>query len=410
MRKLIGTILLPFLLLLSSTAQEKPGNWYIGIKSGATFGVSTFSSFSGDKIRSGWNTGLSFGYRISDLWSAELSAAIGRVRMSSQDCCTAYYLGSDGQLYFAPVSGMDTYPYPSLYSEVKTQQYSAQINFDLLRLVSPQRDRRWSLHLSPVLSALVSKATVRFKKGDDPAVQCSSQCNVGLGGELSAGYRLNRQLTASLYSGVTYFPGARIDGMPKRLHRNNCIWESGLKLAWCPQRKKASRSIAVLPSKNSSDLPTLPVVKVKAQKPQETDKDSLATDSVTAVPVVTPPVIIDSVVIKAKDSKPDLTFPTIYFTFNSIRIESSQIKQTTEILSTLRKNPDIRIDIEGWCDRRGSKEVNIRISLQRAEALKKWLVDRGIPAERITTRGNGIDYQEQEAAKARRTTVKGGNL
>lgn len=231
MRRVLETLLLSFILLFSATAQEKPGNWYVGIKGGTSFGVSTFSSLNSDKLRVGWNTGLLAGYRFSDVWSMELSAVIGSLEMGSRDCCAAYYMGSDGQLYFAPVAGLDTYSYPSLYSEVKIQQYSVQLNFDLLQLFVPNSERRWSVCISPVLSALVSRAEVNTKEG-----RCifrhSSRCNFGVGGDLSAGYRLSSQWEALLYSEALYLPGPRIDGMPRRLHRNNCIWTSGLKLIW----------------------------------------------------------------------------------------------------------------------------------------------------------------------------------
>lgn len=232
MKRVIGVVLLSFLLLLSVAAQEKLGNWYLGIKSGVPVGISTFSSLNEGNIHWGWTIGVFAGYRFSGVCSAELSVSIGHLRMDSQHCCEAYFLGSDGQLYFAPVAGLDTYTYPSLYSEVNTQQYSAQFNFDLLKLSGLGNQKRWLLQLSPVLSTLAGKATLRLKESDEVVVRRNSQYNFGVGGKLSVGYRLGTQLIASLYSGVDYFPGSRIDGVPKRLHRNNYIWESGLKLTW----------------------------------------------------------------------------------------------------------------------------------------------------------------------------------
>lgn len=245
MNRAFGVFLFSFILLFTAAAQEKPGNWYFGIKGGVPFGVSTFSSFSGGNIRGAWDVGFSAGYHLSEVWSVEASAAFGQLRMGSQDCCADYFLGSDGRLYLAPVANMDTYPYPSLYSKVKTQLYSIQANFDLLRQLDMRhagRNSRWSLQLSPVLSGLVSRATLYYKEGCDLIVQRPSQFNLGMGGELTAGYRICPQLTIGLYSKATYFPGTRIDGAPERLHENNCIWDSGLKLTWSFGKKKESIS------------------------------------------------------------------------------------------------------------------------------------------------------------------------
>jgi outer membrane protein OmpA-like peptidoglycan-associated protein len=55
----------------------------------------------------------------------------------------------------------------------------------------------------------------------------------------------------------------------------------------------------------------------------------------------------------------------------------------------LRKYPDRDIAIEGFTDSTGSKEVNQRLSEQRAAAVKEALVMRGIESRRIDARGYG---------------------
>ena len=95
------------------------------------------------------------------------------------------------------------------------------------------------------------------------------------------------------------------------------------------------------------------------------------------------------------------TFPVVYFAFNSIGNKKNELSKLNGILHTLKENPEMKVTVTGWCDTKGSVAVNKRISRQRAEAVKTWLVKNGIEASRITAIGNGSDGS-LEAGKARR--------
>lgn len=100
-----------------------------------------------------------------------------------------------------------------------------------------------------------------------------------------------------------------------------------------------------------------------------------------------------------------VTFPVIYFTFNSIDIKQNEEAKLNDILKILKGNPNMKVTVTGWCDTKGSVAVNKRKSHQRAEAVKTWLVKKGIEANRISTIGNGSD-STQNAEKARRVETK----
>lgn len=53
-------------------------------------------------------------------------------------------------------------------------------------------------------------------------------------------------------------------------------------------------------------------------------------------------------------------------------------------------NPDINVEIVGYTDNVGSRDLNDRLSLRRAQAVKAWLVKRGIASKRMTTLGKGM--------------------
>jgi OOP family OmpA-OmpF porin len=59
------------------------------------------------------------------------------------------------------------------------------------------------------------------------------------------------------------------------------------------------------------------------------------------------------------------------------------------IENILKNNPGLNIRIEGHTDDVGSMKYNIGLSGKRAQAIKDYLVDKGIDSSRITTKGLG---------------------
>jgi outer membrane protein OmpA-like peptidoglycan-associated protein len=56
----------------------------------------------------------------------------------------------------------------------------------------------------------------------------------------------------------------------------------------------------------------------------------------------------------------------------------------------MRQDPQLTAHIVGYTDDRGPEDANLRLSLQRAEAARDYLVQRhGIGAGRITVEGRG---------------------
>ena len=388
--------MLAFILPFSFAKAEVKGDgktisqgWYVGIEGGMPFGFSTFSSFGHDKTHLGWAAGLYGGYRFNSIFSAELSAKYGEMNLSAQDCCVErnYWLGSDGVLYKAGVLGMDRWEYANLKSHVRMGQYGARVNINLLGLFPQTADSRWDLAVSPHIYAVTTKADIHSIADEAKVMKGSTNWHLGYGADLQVGYQLTSCLKLGIYSGLTRLTGERMDGMPEHLHKNNFVWESGVRLGINLSKKK--NKVAETPSVPQQEVLQQEVLQ---QEPTSSEEVNLKETVDKAETKVAEQDIKESAKV---------TFPVIYFTFNSIDIQQNEETKLNDILKTLKENPNMKVTVTGWCDTKGSVAVNKRISRQRAEAVKTWLVKNGIEASRITAIGNGSDGT-QDADKARR--------
>ena len=362
--------------------------WYVGVEGGMPFGFSTFSSFGHDKTHLGWAAGLYGGYRFNSIFSAELSAKYGEMNLSAQDCCVErnYWLGSDGVLYKAGVLGMDSWEYANLKSHVRMGQYGARVNINLLGLFHQTADSRWDLAVSPHIYAVTTKTDIQTIADEAKVMKGSTNWHLGYGADLQVGYQLTSCLKLGIYSGLTRLTGERMDGMPEHLHKNNFVWESGIRLgiSFTKAKKRKMMETSTIPQPEVQQQLTTP-----EENTQQQDTAAKADKAETKV--------AEQDIAETSEVK----FPVIYFDFNSIAINSDEESKLNEILHILKENPDMKVTVTGWCDTRGSVAVNRRISRQRAETLKAWLVKKGIAASRISAAGKGSDGS-REAQKARR--------
>ncbi len=395
--------MLAFILPFSFANAEVKGDeknssqgWYVGIEGGMPFGFSTFSSFGHDKTHLGWAAGLYGGYRFNSIFSAELSAKYGEMNLSAQDCCVErnYWLGNDGMLYKAGVLGMDSWEYANLKSHVRMGQYGARVNINLLGLFHQTADSRWDLAVSPHIYAVTTKADIQTIADEAKVMKGSTNWHLGYGADLQVGYQLTSCLKLGIYSGLTRLTGERMDGMPEHLHKNNFVWESGVRLGINLSKKK--NKVAETPSVPQQEVLQQEVLQQEPTSSEEVNLKETVDKAETKV-------VEQDIKESAK-----VTFPVIYFAFNSIGIQQNEETKLNAILKTLKENPNMKVTVTGWCDTKGSVAVNKRISRQRAEAVKTWLVKNGIEASRITAIGNGSD-DTQDADKARRVETKDNN-
>lgn len=390
--RLLVAVLVSILSFSFAKAEASDSNlpdskgWYLGVDGGLPFGLSTFSSFGHDKTHLGWAAGIYGGYRFNPIFSAELSARYGEVNLSAQDCCVErnYWLGSDGILYKASVLGMDSWEYAQLKSHVRMGWYGARVHVNLLGLLRNTAHSRWTVAVSPHLYAVTTCADIQTLADHAEVMKGSTRWHLGYGASLQAGYQLTSNLNLGIYSGLTRLSGERMDGMPEHLHKNNFVWESGIRLGISFSKKK----------NKIVETPSVPQTEVLHQ-------DTILSENVNQKEKETVDKAETKVVEQDIKEPVKVTFPVIYFSFNRITIRPSEVSKLESILHILKENPEMKVTVTGWCDTRGSVAVNRRISHQRAQALKTWLVKRGIAASRISVVGKGSDAS-RTAPKARR--------
>jgi len=78
------------------------------------------------------------------------------------------------------------------------------------------------------------------------------------------------------------------------------------------------------------------------------------------------------------------------FTYNSADLQSSAINQLQKLGTLIKRNPKSTFTVEGYTDSFGPPEYNLDLSQQRAEGVKRYLVEAmGINPAQVETKGYG---------------------
>jgi outer membrane protein OmpA-like peptidoglycan-associated protein len=80
---------------------------------------------------------------------------------------------------------------------------------------------------------------------------------------------------------------------------------------------------------------------------------------------------------------------TVFFDTNKATIKSVSFLLLTDVAAAMKDNPTIKVDVEGHTDSQGNDNFNLKLSQRRAESVKKFLVGKGVAADRMKPRGYG---------------------
>ena len=81
----------------------------------------------------------------------------------------------------------------------------------------------------------------------------------------------------------------------------------------------------------------------------------------------------------------------IFYDFDKATLRPESATALDELVGMLNENPNVTIELSAHADYRGSAEYNKRLSQRRAESVVNYLIAHGIPKERLTPMGYGVE-------------------
>ncbi|MEO6021960.1 MAG: OmpA family protein [Burkholderiales bacterium] len=80
---------------------------------------------------------------------------------------------------------------------------------------------------------------------------------------------------------------------------------------------------------------------------------------------------------------------SIEFNTSSSHLSNDSAKLLDAIVAILKSDPNAKVEISGHTDGHGKEDKNVRLSQRRAEAIKKYLLSKGIKEARLSAMGYG---------------------
>jgi OOP family OmpA-OmpF porin len=153
-----------------------------------------------------------------------------------------------------------------------------------------------------------------------------------------------------------------------------------------------------------SEYPALQKVKVeKSILPQGIGSPK----ETVVVPKVEEPVIPKKIVVASNVEEPVAPKEAVFakpviiekgrqtldvkFDFDKLTIKKGYHKDINSLVSVMKQYPDLNVVIEGHTDSVGTAAYNKKLSQKRANAVKKYMAENGMDANRIKAKGFGMD-------------------
>lgn len=94
-------------------------------------------------------------------------------------------------------------------------------------------------------------------------------------------------------------------------------------------------------------------------------------------------------VLDPKEDEKVVVFGDTHFDYDQSTLSPEAKKLLDKDVQSLKENPQINVRMAGYTSAKGTAEINQKLSERRANAVRNYLIEKGIAPERITTIGYG---------------------
>lgn len=151
----------------------------------------------------------------------------------------------------------------------------------------------------------------------------------------------------------------------------------GFQFAWGSPRPAPAPAPAAAPSPPPPPPPP--------PAPKDSDGDGVL-DPADQCPDTPRGTAVDSMGCPRKGS---VTLKGVNFEFNSAKLTSESRPLLDEVASDLTKHPRLKVELEGHTDSVGADAYNLKLSQQRADAVRGYLISQGVAPSQLTAKGYG---------------------
>ena len=378
--------------------------WSLGLNGGISIFRGDMVSFSADKTYLGGQGGLQLGYQLTPTFGLSLTADMGQGKGSAKKWEKEFKIYPTGESYYGMLPEEGFAYYNDVYSKVKYFTIGLHGDFNVNNFFGKKELRRWTVLLSPAV--YLQKFSLKlYKKEDDKRFDTSSTLdngvNLGLGGDIALRYRTSKHIDLQLKSGVTWIANNNFDGVATCCSsKYNWLANLSVGVVWKMGNNKKKENLMYATARSAPPV-TFPVKEETHLVVKEERKPVVKEEKKP----------VENVVKVETSAKTFPVLPTIHFQRNLSVIDTVRFTgELSRIVETLKEFLGVKVDIRGYTDHTGTDRVNLPLSLKRAEALKSYLVGKGVSPDRMSTFGEGkdmsVDQKDIYTEKARKVEVK----
>lgn len=128
-------------------------------------------------------------------------------------------------------------------------------------------------------------------------------------------------------------------------------------------------------------------IELKDEPPETMPAETIPSQPADTGVVTTAPVNQD--LLHPMEVSPQSVLGSVYFRFDKTGLDDAARKTLDSLVSMLKAQPELKIMLVGNSDKVGSAKVNEEVGLQRAQAVKTYLVKAGLDAARLELKSLG---------------------